>query len=188
MKRKKYFKLPADAVIEKIASDTLNHDPKGVVASTKQIFRLFGPPRDMMFSGVMTADAYYEMINSYIVGLYLSTVFAAHALIESSLSFEFMFNTNDESIAEGGLHKIIAASLARGYISKELSERLNELRVARIAYFHSHVGLNRRGATKRYLDRQLYGSKLHGSDATTALKTVHQFLNETSPGFFRKQD
>lgn len=68
----------------------------------------------MMFSGVMTADTYFEMINAYIFGLYISTVFAAHALIESSLSFSFMFDSEDEAIAEGGLSKIIAASFERG--------------------------------------------------------------------------
>jgi hypothetical protein len=184
MKRKGYFKLPPNDVIEKMTDSSLNHDRRGAVARTKQIYRLFGPPRDMMFCGVMTADTYFEMINAYIFGLYISTVFAAHALIESSLSFGFMFNSEDEAIAEGGLSKIIAASFERGHISKDLSNRLHELRIMRIAYFHSHVGLNKRGAMKRVLDKKLYGVKLHRSDALDAIKIVHQFLNETSPGFF----
>jgi hypothetical protein len=166
---------------------SLNYDRRGVVARTKQIYRLFGPPRDMIFSGVMTADAYFEMINAYILGLYISTVFAAHALIESSLSFNFMFNSKDEAIAEGGLGKIVAASFHRGHISKDLSDRLNELRIMRIAYFHSHVGLKQRSVMRRYLDKRLYGIKMHRSDALGALKIVHQFLNETSPDFFGHQ-
>lgn len=141
----------------------------------------------MMFSGVMTADTYYEMINAYIFGLYISTVFAAHALIESSLSFGFMFNSKDEAIAEGGLGKIVTASLERGHISNELAKRLNELRLMRIAYFHSHVGLNKKGAMKRVLDKGKYGVKLHRSDASDALRIVHEFLNETSPGFFHNE-
>jgi hypothetical protein len=173
--------------IEKMTDSSLSYGRRGVVARTKQIYRLFGPPRDMMLSGVMTADTYFEMINAYIFGLYISTVFAAHALIESSLSFGFMFNSNDEAIAEGGLSKIIAASVKRGHISKELSNRLNDLRIMRIAYFHSHVGLNEKSAMKRYLDRKLYGVKLHRKDAMDALKIVHQFLNETSPGFFNHE-
>jgi hypothetical protein len=185
MKRKRYFKLPPNIVIEQMTDSSLNHDRRGVVARTKQIYRLFGPPRDMMFSGVMTADTYFEMINAYIFGLYISTVFAAHALIESSLSFGFMFNSQDEAIAEGGLGKIIAASF--GHISKDLADRLNDLRIMRIAYFHSHVGLNQRGAMKRVLDKKLYGVKLHRTDATEAIKIVHQFLNETSPGFFCRE-
>jgi hypothetical protein len=174
-------------VIEKMTDSSLSYRRRGTIARTKQIYRLFGPPRDMMFSGVMTADTYFEMINAYIFGLYISTVFAAHALIESSLSFSFMFNSNDEAIAEGGLSKIIAASVKRGHISKELSDRLNDLRIMRIAYFHSHVGLNQKSAMKRYLDKKLYGVKLHRSDAMDALKIVHQFLNETSPGFFNHE-
>jgi hypothetical protein len=185
MKRKKYFKLPPNSTIDQMVKHTISYDRPGVVARTKQIYRLFGPPRNMMFSGVMTADTYYEMTNAYIVGLYLSTVFAAHALIESSLSFGFMFDADDKPIAEGGLGKIIAASVERGHISEDLSTRLNELRSMRIAYFHSHVGLNRRSVMQRILDKQLYGAKLHRSDAIIALRAVHQFLNETSPGFFR---
>lgn len=164
--------------------ESLQHDQRGTVKRTKEIYRLFGPPRSMMFSGVLTADAHYEMLNAYILGLYISTVFAAHALIESALSFSFMFDANDRSIAEGGLNKIIEASLARGHISNELSDRLHELREMRIAYFHSHVGLNPRSAMKRYLDKRLYGLKLHRRDAQDALKIVHEFLNETSPGYF----
>jgi hypothetical protein len=95
-----------------------------------------------------------------------------------------MFNSDDENIAEGGLSKIIGASLARGHISNELSDRLHELRVMRIACFHSHVGLNQRSAMKRYLDKRLYGVKLHRRDAKDALMIVHEFLNETSPGYF----
>lgn len=188
MKRKRYFKLPPNIVIERVTDSSLGHDRRGAVARTKQIYRLFGPPRDMMFSGTMTADTYFEMINAYIFGLYLSTVFAAHALIESSLSFGFMFNSEDESIAEGGLSKIIAASFERGHISKDLSDRLNELRIMRIAYFHSHVGLKKRSAMKRVLNKRLYGVKLHHRDAMDAIKIVHQFLNETSPGFFSYQE
>jgi hypothetical protein len=184
MKRKKYFKLPPNSVIEKMAYESLQHDRRGTVMRTKEIYRLFGPPRSMMFSGVLTADAHYEMLNAYILGLYISTVFAAHALIESALSFSFMFDAIDKSIAEGGLNKIIEASLARGHISNELSDRLHELREMRIAYFHSHVGLNPRSAMKRYLDKRLYGVKLHRRDAQDALKIVHEFLNETSPGYF----
>jgi len=187
MKRKRYFKLPPNTVIEQMTDNSLGHGRRGVVARTKQIYRLFGPPRDMMFSGVMTADTYFEMINAYIFGLYISTVFAAHALIESSLSFGFMFDSDDEAIAEGGLSKIITASCERGHISKELADRLNELRIMRIAYFHSHVGLKQRSAMKRVLDKKLYGVKLHRSDATDAIRIVHQFLNETSPGFFRHE-
>jgi hypothetical protein len=185
MKRKRYFKLPPNIVIERMTDSSINHDRRGAVARTKQIYRLFGPPRGMMFSGVMTADTYFEMIDAYIFGLYISTVFAAHALIESSLSFGFMFDSGDEAIAEGGLAKIIAASFERGHISKELADRLNELRIMRIAYFHSHVGLKQRSAMKRILDKKLYGVKLHRTDAVDAIKIVHQFLNETSPGFFR---
>jgi hypothetical protein len=184
MKRKKYFKLPPNNVIERMTDESLQHDRRGSLSRTKEIYRLFGPPRSMMFSGVLTADAYYEMLNAYIFGLYISTVFAAHALIESALSFSFMFNTDDEAIAEGGLSKIIEASLARGHISNQLSDRLHELRVMRIAYFHSHVGLNRRSAMKRYLDKRLHGVKLHREDAKDALKIVHEFLNETSPSYF----
>jgi hypothetical protein len=184
MKRKKYFKLPPNSVIERMTDESLQHDRRGTVKRTKEIYRLFGPPRSMMFSGVLTADAHYEMLNAYILGLYISTVFAAHALIESALSFSYMFNADDESIAEGGLSKIIEASLARGHISNELSDRLHELRVMRIAYFHSHVGLNRRSAMKRYLNKGLYGVKLHRRDALDALNIVHEFLNETSPGYF----
>jgi hypothetical protein len=183
MKRKRYFKLPPNIVIEKMTNSSLGHDRRGVVARTKQIYRLFGPPRGMMFSGVMTADTYFEMINAYTFGLYISTVLAAHALIESSLSFGFIFR-EDEGIAEGGLGKIIAASFERGHISKDLADRLNELRIMRIAYFHSHVGLKQKSAMKRVLDKKLYGVKLHRSDAIDAIKIVHQFLNETSPGFF----
>jgi hypothetical protein len=184
MKRKKYFKLPPNGVIEQMIDETLGHDRPGSLSRTKEIYRLFGPPRSMMFSGVLTADAYHEMINAYIFGLYISTVFAAHALLESALSFSFMFNSKDVSIAEGGLGRIIDASLARGHISKKMSERLHELRVMRIAYFHSHVGLNQRSAMKRYLDTGLYGAKLHRKDAQQALKIVNEYLNETSPGFF----
>jgi hypothetical protein len=172
----------------RMTDSSLNFDRRGIVARTKQIYRLFGPPRDMFFSGVMTADAYVEMINAYVFGLYISTVFAAHALIESALSFGFMFDSEDEAIAEGGLSKIVAASFERGHISKDLSDRLNELRIMRIAYFHSHVGLKRRSAMKRYLDKRLYGVKLHRRDALDALKIVHQFLNETSPDFFGQQE
>jgi hypothetical protein len=186
MKRKRYFKLPSNTVIEQMTDHLFNHNRRGTLARTKQIYRLFGPPRDLMFSGVMTADTYFEMINAYIFGLFISTVFAAHALIESSLSFGFMFDSEDESIAEGGLSKIIKASFERGHISKDLSDRLNELRIMRIAYFHSHVGLNKRSAMKRVLDKKLYGAKLHRCDAMDAIKIVHQFLNETSPGFFNR--
>ena len=101
------------------------------------------------------------------------------------LSFSFMFSSEDEGIAEGGLGKIIAASFERGYISKDLSDRLNELRKMRIAYFHSHVGLKQRSAMKRVLDKKLYGEKLHRSDALEAIKIIHHFLSKTSPGFFR---
>jgi hypothetical protein len=184
MKRKKYFKLPPNAVIEQMTEQSLGHDRRGTIARTKEIYRLFGPSRSMMFSGVLTADAYYEMLNAYIFGLYISTVFAAHALIESTLSFGFIFDADDESIAEGGLSKIIEASLSRGHISKELSARLHELRLIRIAYFHSHVGLSQRSAMKRYLDKGLYGAKLQRRDAQTALRIVHEYLNKTSPGFF----
>src|SRR5258708_40174392 len=110
MKGKRYFKIPSNIVIEKMTNHSFSHDRRGAVARTKQIYRLFGPPRDMMFSGVMTADTYFEMINAYIFGLFISTVFAAHALIESSMSFNFLFNSEDEAIAEGGLGKIISAS------------------------------------------------------------------------------
>src|ERR1700722_16370577 len=165
MKRKRYFKLPSKMAIEKMTDSSLSYGRRGAVARTKQIYRLFGPPRSMMFAGVMTADTYFEMINAYIFGLYISTIFAAHALIESSLSFGFMFSSEDEVIAEGGLGKIIAASFERGHISKELADRLNELRIMRIAYFHSHVGLKQKSAMKRVLDKNLYGAKLHRIDA-----------------------
>jgi hypothetical protein len=171
-----------------MTDESFQHERRGVLVRTKQIYRLFGPPHNMLFSGVLTADTYFEMINAYIFGLYISTVFTAHALIESALSFSFMFNSDDQAIAEGGLSKIIAASFERGHISKDLSDRLHELRIMRIAYFHSHVGLNQRSAMKRYLDKKLYGVKLHRSDAIDALKIVHQFLNETSPGFFGRKE
>lgn len=186
MKRKKYFDLPANVIIEKLANECRQHDLRGSISRTREIYRFFGPPRGMFFSGTLTADAYYEMINAYICGLYISTVSAAHTVIESTLSFNFMFSKDDNAIAEGGLSKIISISADRGYISKELSISLHELRLMRIAYFHSHVGLNRRSAIKRYLDKGLYGAKLHRKDAKDALKIVHLFLNETSPGFFSK--
>jgi hypothetical protein len=188
MKRMKYFKLPPNAIIEEMTDGSFQHERKAIIGRTKEIYRLFGPPRGMIFSGgVITADAYFEMVSSYIFGLYISTVFTAHALIESALSFDFMLDSNDQAIAEGGLSKIIGASLERGYISKELYGRLNQLRAMRIAYFHSHVGLNKRSAMKRYLDKKLYGVKLHRKDAMDALKIVHQLLNETSPAFFGRE-
>jgi hypothetical protein len=49
-----------------MTDSSFKHDRRGAIARTKQIYRLFGPPRDMMFAGVMTADAYFEMINAYI--------------------------------------------------------------------------------------------------------------------------
>jgi hypothetical protein len=101
------------------------------------------------------------------------------------MSFHYMLSSEDEVIAEGGLSKIIAASIDRGSISKQLAERLHELRLMRIAYFHSHVGLNKRGAMTRMLSKRLHGAKLHRRDALDALRIVHQFLNETSPGFFK---
>jgi hypothetical protein len=186
MKRKKYFKLPPKAVIEKMTDGSFQHERRAIIRRTGEVYRLFGPPRSMLFSGgVITADAYFEMLNAYIFGLYISTIFAAHALIESALSFDFMFETKDQAVAEGGLGKIIAASLERGHISKELHDRLDELRAMRVAYFHSHVGLNKRSAMKRYLDKRLYGVRLHRMDALDALKIVHELLSETSPGFFR---
>src|ERR1700676_695659 len=106
---------------------SFQHERRAIVRRTSEIYRLFGPPRSMLFSGgVITADAYFEMINAYIFGLYISTIFAAHTLIESALSFNFMFESSDQTIAEGGLSKVIAASLERGYISKELHDRLDE--------------------------------------------------------------
>jgi hypothetical protein len=187
MKQKKYFKLPPKAVIEKMTEGLFQRERSAIERRTSEIYRLFGPPRSLSFCGVITADAFFEMINAYIFGLYISTVFAAHALIESALSFGFMFDPNDQAIAEGGLSKILAASLGRGHISKELHDRVDELREMRIAYFHSHVGLNNRSAMKRYLDKKLYGVKLHRKDAMDALRIVHKFLSETSPGFFGRE-
>jgi len=66
MTRKRYFTLPSNTVIEGMTDSSFKHDRRGAIARTKQIYRLFGPPRDMMFAGVMTADAYFEMINAYI--------------------------------------------------------------------------------------------------------------------------
>jgi len=88
MPQKKYFTLPSSTIIEKMTASSFEYDRRGAIARTKQIYRLFGPPRSMMFSGVMTADTYFEMINAYRFGLYISTVFAAHALIESAMSFD----------------------------------------------------------------------------------------------------
>jgi len=130
----------------------------------------------MLFAGTMTADAYYEMINSYICGLYLSTIFSAHTLIESALAFNFAISSEDR-IAEGGLGKLAAASLEREHISKEIFDRLDELRLMRIAYFHSHVGLNKRSAMHRYLEKGVYGVNAHRKDAAEALRIVHEFIH-----------
>lgn len=175
--RRKYFKLPSNAVIEKMANETLCFDQRGAVARTKQIYRLFGPPRSMLFAGTLTADAYFEMIRAYIFGLYISTIHAAHTVVESGLSFGYILISEDE-IAEGGLAKLAAVAFAEGNISKYLFEEINELRLMRIACFHSHVGLNPRSAMKRYLDKRAFGTKLHRKDAAHALKIVYDFLNE----------
>lgn len=176
MKKKKYFKLPPRPVIEKMVDDDFRFQRKGAIKRTSDVFKLFGPPRSMFFAGTMTADAYHEMINSYICGLYLSTIFAAHTLIESALAFNFAISSEDK-IAEGGLGKLAATSLKRGHISKETFDLLNELRLMRIAYFHSHVGLNKRGAMHRYFDKRLHGVNAHRKDAVAALRIVHEFIH-----------
>jgi len=159
-----------------MVDDDFRRERRGAVSRTREIYRLFGPPRSMIFLGTMTADAYYEMINSYIFGLYLSTIFAAHTMLESAMAFNFALGSED-LIAEGGLAKIAAASLERGFISKETHDRLNELRKMRIAYFHSHVGLNKRSAMSRHLAKRLHGVEAHRQDAAEALRIVHEFLH-----------
>ena len=84
---------------------------------------------------------------------------------------------SEDKIAEGGLGKLAATSFERKYISKETFDRLNELRLMRIAYFHSHIGLNKRGAMHRYLEKRLYGVNAHRKDAAEALKIVHEFIH-----------
>jgi hypothetical protein len=176
MKQAKYFRPPPRSVIEKMTDDDFQRERKGVIKRTTEIYRLFGPPRSMLFMGTMTAEAYFEMINSYIFGLYLSTIFTAHALIESAMAFNFAIGSEDE-IAEGGLGKLSAASLERGYITREVYDRINELRIMRIAYFHSHVGLNKRGAMTRYLDKKLAPVDAHRKDAAEALRIVYEFIH-----------
>ena len=148
MGRAKYFKPPPRPDLEKMVDDDFRRERRGTVSRTREIYRLFGPPRSMFFVGTMTGDAYYEMTNSYIFGLYLSTIFAAHTTLESAMAVNFALGS-DDLIAEGGLAKIAAASLERGYISEETHNRLSELRKMRIAYFHSHVGLSKRSAMSR---------------------------------------
>jgi hypothetical protein len=75
------------------------------------------------------------------------------------------------------LGKLAATSLERGHISKEIFDHLNKLRLMRIAYFHSHVGLNKRGAMSRYLNQHLVGVDAHRKDAAEALRIVHEFLH-----------
>jgi len=131
----------------------------------------------------MTAETYHEMITSYIFGNYLSTIFVTHALVEAALGFRFIMNFGtDEKIAEASLAKMLDVAHRRGWISRELRNRLDELRRMRIAYFHSHIGMNERGAMKRYLTEKGFGYKQHRRDAERALNIVHDYLKEESAG------
>jgi hypothetical protein len=186
-KRQSFFPFPPNEDLRALAEATSRAAQRGMIGRTKAIYKLFGPPRGMLFSGILSADAYFEMINSYFLGLYVSTIYSAHTLIESALSFGYILQGED-AVAEGGLGKLINVSLQRGHLSKALFKRLNELKEMRVAYTHSHVGMNRRGAMKRYMDKKAYGRDLHAQDAVEALKIVHEFLAETSPGFFRKPE
>jgi hypothetical protein len=181
--KRRYFKLPSRDFFEAMTDRDYRRERASIIRRTRFVYRLFGPPRGMLFSGTMTADLYFEMINSYINGLYLGTIFTSHALIESTLAFGYILSSQD-AVAEGGLGKIVTESRKNNHISQPLCNRLDELRRMRIAYFHSHVGLNKRGAMKRYLDSKLHGHRLHKNDAETALTIVFEYLEETSPAFF----
>jgi hypothetical protein len=183
MPKRQYFELPSGDAIERMTDNDYRRVRRGMIKRTKEIFRLFGPPRSMLFMGVMTSETYFEMTNAYICGLYLSTIFNAHAFIESALAFGYILNAED-GIAEGGLGKIVLAAFESGHISKEIFARLNELRTMRTAYFHSHAGLHKRGAMKRYLDNKTFGVEMHQKDAKDALKIVHEFLRSRRPAAF----
>lgn len=182
--KQRYFKLPPHQFFERLSDDTYRYERRGIISRTKLVYKLFGPPRSMLFAGTMTAATYYEMMRSYISGNFLAAIFSAHALVESMLGFAFITTSGDESIAEGGFARMINVAYDRGWISSYLHHQLEELRRMRIAYFHTHVGLNVRGAMKRYLDKKGYGYQQHQRDAKEALRVVHEFLRENSPGFF----
>ena len=181
--KRRYFQLPPHKFFERLTDEEYRRERRGIIARTKLIYRLFGPPRSMLFGGVMTAETYHEMITSYIFGNYLSTIFVTHALIEATLGFRFIMNFGaDEKIAEAGLAKMLDVAHKRGWISKELRNRLDEVRRMRIAYFHTHIGMHERGAMKRYLTEKEFGYKQHRRDAERALRIVHEYLKEGSPG------
>ena len=181
--KRRYFKVPPHEFIERLTDEEYRRERRGIIARTKLIYRLFGPPRSMLFGGVMTAETYHEMITSYIFGNYLSTIFVTHALVEAALGFRFIMNFGtDEKIAEASLAKMLDVAHRRGWISRELRNRLDELRRMRIAYFHSHIGMNERGAMKRYLTEKGFGYKQHRRDAERALNIVHDYLKEESAG------
>jgi hypothetical protein len=185
MKRRHYFKTPSQEFIERSTDEEYRRERPGIIHRTKFIYKLFGPPRSTLFGGVMTADAYHEMITSYIFRNYLSVIFVTHTFIESSLGFRFIMNFGaDEKIAEAGLAKMLNVAYDRGWISRELRNQIDELRRMRIAYFHTHVGMNERGAMKRYLTQKEFGYKQHRRDAEKALRIAHDYLREDSPESF----
>ena len=183
--KRRYFKIPSHKFIERSTDKEYRRERRGIIARTKLIYKLFGPPRSRLFGGIMTADTYHEMITSYIFGNYLSTIFVTNALVESTLGFKFIMNFGtDEKIAEAGLAKMLDVAHSRGWFSSALRDQLDELRRMRIAYFHAHVGMNKRGAMKRYLTEKDFGYRQHRRDAAKALKIVHEYLKEESPEFF----
>jgi hypothetical protein len=179
--KRRYYKLPPHEFFERSSDAEYQRERRGIIARTKLIYKLFGPPRSMLFGGVMTADAYREMITSYIFGNYLATIFVSHAFVESTLGFIFIMSFGtDEKVAEAGLASMLDSAEKHGWISKKLRDRLDEIRRIRIAYFHSHIGMNKRSAMKRYITENNFGYKQHRRDAEAALIIVREYLEETS--------
>lgn len=140
---------------------------------------IVGPTGDMLLQGgIQSQLAIHEVANSYVCGNYMAVILLAQAFIEHSLSGHFMMSGEDK-IAESSFKKIIDTALETEYLSKELYESLNKLRLIRNPYVHAKVGLKSGSLTRRMmLEKFEYPEEMAKSDAIKAIQVLKEFRDQ----------
>lgn len=151
------------------------------IARLKVWYETFGAPKDMLYlGGIPAAIALHELRIAYVLGLNLSTIMTAHIFIEQVLGSSLIISGSTKK-GESGLGAIIQTLIDSGDIEQHTAESLNELRMIRIAYFHSHEGLKTRGFMGRWLKSESSDPyELSDQDAYKAITAVADLIWENN--------
>ncbi|GGZ18647.1 hypothetical protein [Shewanella chilikensis] len=154
-----------------------------------ELNELFGPQGDKLLQGgTQSLLALHEVANSYVSGNFMAVILLCQAFIEHSLSGHFIMS-GQNGIAESSFKKIIDSAKEQNYVSTELHNRLNELRLIRNPYVHAKAGLKAGSLDKKILDSGIFEPvEFAKQDSLKSLKILKEFMCLHVPMWFYEDE